>query len=204
MSSRENKILLASGNTGKLAEFIALAHAAPEAASLNLELIPNFAALPAFDESAPTFAENAAGKAIHYSLLVSEPVLADDSGLVVPALGGAPGVQSARYAGPSATDAQRIEKLLSEMRGKGAEDRAAHFVCVLALAHQGQIRAVVSDSGSGILLDSPRGNDGFGYDPIFLVPDLNKTFAELSRQEKNTRSHRGRAFQRILPEFFRS
>lgn len=204
MSSRENKFLLASGNPGKLAEFIALAQAAPEAASVNLALIQNFAALPAFDESAPTFAENAAGKAIHYSLLVSEPVLADDSGLVVPALGGAPGVHSARYAGPNATDAQRVEKLLTEMRGKRAEDRAAHFVCVLALAHQGQIRAVVSDSASGILLDSPRGKDGFGYDPIFFVPELNKTFAELSREEKNHRSHRGKAFRRILPELFHS
>ena len=200
MTASAQKIFLASSNAGKLAEFAALAHAAPEASAFEIALVPDFSSLPPFDESAPTFAENAAGKALHYSVFVSEPVLADDSGLVVPALSGAPGVHSARYAGPSATDAQRIEKLLSEMRGKSVAQRAARFVCVLALAQQGEVRAVVSDFASGTLLQAPRGANGFGYDPVFFVPELNKTFAELSREEKNRLSHRGKAFRRMLPE----
>jgi XTP/dITP diphosphohydrolase len=200
VTSADQKIFLASSNAGKLAEFAALAPSAPEASALEFALIPNFASLPPFDESAPTFAENAAGKALHYSRFVAEPVLADDSGLVVPALGGGPGVRSARYAGANATDAQRVDKLLHEMRGKTGDARAASFVCVLALAQQGQIRAVVSDSAPGILLESPRGANGFGYDPIFFVPELNRSFAELSREEKNRLSHRGKAFERMLPE----
>jgi XTP/dITP diphosphohydrolase len=200
VTAPKQTIFLASSNAGKLVEFTALAHESSEANDLQLALIPNFASLPTFDESAPTFAENAAGKALHYSRFVNEPVLADDSGLVVPALGGAPGVHSARYAGPKASDAQRIDKLLLEMRGKTGDDRNARFVCILALAQQGQIRAVVSDCAPGILLESPRGANGFGYDPIFLVPELNKSFAELFREEKNRLSHRGKAFQRMLPE----
>lgn len=200
MTADKQKILLASSNAGKLAEFAALAHESPEANELELALIPNFGSFPPFDESAPTFAENAAGKALHYSRFATEPVLADDSGLVVPALGGAPGVHSARYAGPNATDAERIEKLLHEMRGKAGADRAASFVCVLALARQGQIRALVSDSALGILLEAPRGANGFGYDPVFFFPEFNKSFAELSRAEKNRLSHRGKAFRRMLPE----
>lgn len=200
MTAAKQTIFLASSNAGKLAEFAALAQSPPDASALELGLIPNFASLPPFDESAPTFAENAAGKALHYSRFVAEPVLADDSGLVVSALGGAPGVHSARYAGPSASDAQRIEKLLDEMRDKTGDGRAARFVCVLALAQQNQIRAVVSDSATGVLLESPRGANGFGYDPVFFSPELNKSFAELSREEKNRLSHRGKAFRRMLPE----
>ena len=157
--------------------------------------------MPPFDESAPTFAENAAGKALHYSRLTDELVLADDSGLVVPALGGAPGVHSARYAGAGATDSDRIRKLLDEMRGKQGDARAARFVCVLAVAKRGRVLAVVSDFVPGVLLESPRGTGGFGYDPIFFVPELNQTFAELSYEEKNRLSHRGKAFRRLLEAF---
>ena len=182
------KIFLASSNAGKLREFISLGEAAAEFPQVELALLPQFSSLPGFDEDAPTFAENAVGKALHYSQFVEEPVLADDSGLVVPALGGAPGVHSARYAGPDATDAQRIEKLMTGMRGRLGDDRAARFVCVLALAQHGQIYAVVSDLAAGSLLETPRGDDGFGYDPVFLVPELGKAFprrkesAEPSRQ----------------------
>jgi XTP/dITP diphosphohydrolase len=195
------KLFLASSNLGKLAEFQALASAGAFARQIELALLPDFASLPAFDESAPTFAENAAGKAAHYSKFAEEAVLADDSGLVVPALGGAPGVYSARYAGPGASDGDKIRKLLDEMRGKNGDARAARFVCVLAVAKRGRVLAAVSDFAPGILLESPRGTGGFGYDPIFLVPELNKTFAELSRDEKNRLSHRGRAFLRLPAEY---
>lgn len=194
------KVLLASSNSGKLAEFQALAAADHADMALEFALLPGFDSLPRFDESAPTFAENAAGKALHYSRAVDEPVLADDSGLVVAALGGAPGVRSARYAGEHATDAQRVEKLLGEMRGKIGVERSARFICVLALAQRGRILAIISDYAAGLLLESPRGSGGFGYDPIFLAPDTGKTFAELSREEKNRLSHRGKAFRRMLEE----
>jgi XTP/dITP diphosphohydrolase len=191
------KILLASSNPGKLAEFQALAAAAIGAIP-KIELFPEFASLPQFDESAPTFAENAAGKAAHYSRFTQLSVLADDSGLVVPALGGAPGVLSARYAGPGASDADKINKLLEEMKGKTGVARAARFVCVLAAARGGRVFAVTSDFVQGVLLESPRGADGFGYDPIFYVSEAGKSFAELSREEKNHLSHRGKAFRRML------
>lgn len=188
------KILLASLNPGKLREYRHLAGDSP----VELDLIPNLRDLPAFDESAPTFAENSAGKALHYSRLVNETVLADDSGLVVPALDGAPGVRSARYAGPDATDADRVSKLLGEMRGKEGDERRARFVCVIAIARQRRASAIVSDSAEGVLTTEPRGSDGFGYDPIFLFPELRRTFAELSQEEKNRHSHRGKAFRKIL------
>lgn len=191
------KILLASSNHGKLAEFQALASAATGAIPA-MELFPEFASLPQFEESAPTFGENAAGKAAHYSRFTDLVVLADDSGLEVHSLGGAPGVYSARYAGPGASDADRIQKLIGEMGGKSTDGRAARFVCVLAVAQRGRVFAVTSDFVGGKLLDAPRGTDGFGYDPIFYVNELEKTFAELSRDEKNRLSHRGKAFRRML------
>ncbi len=125
-------------------------------------------------------------------------MIADDSGLVVPALGGAPGVHSARYAGPDASDADRIRKVLGEMRGKKGEERRARFVCVVAVAESGKMRGVFSASAEGILLEEPRGRDGFGYDPIFFFPALGKTYAEISREEKNLHSHRGKAFRKAL------
>ena len=192
------KLYLASSNPGKLAEFRALAQAARSSIPIEMELAPGFQNLPPFEEDAPTFAENAAGKALHYSRLQAGLVFADDSGLVVPALGGAPGVHSARYAGPAATSSRRIEKLLGEMRGKAGSERAAYFVCTIALARQGRAIAVVSDRAEGEILDVPRGSAGFGYDPAFYFPALKKTFAELSSEEKNQHSHRGKAFRRLL------
>ena len=190
------QLVVASSNEGKLREYRALAASA--GASVELALIPNFDALPKFDEAASTFAENAVGKALHYSRFSGGLVIADDSGLVVPALGGAPGVHSARYAGPGASDADRIRKLLEEMRGKKGEDRRARFVCVVALAEGGNARGVFSASAEGELLDAPRGAGGFGYDPIFFFPALGKTYAEISREEKNQHSHRGKAFRKAL------
>jgi XTP/dITP diphosphohydrolase len=187
-------LLVASSNEGKLREYRALAAFAN--ASVELALPANFGKLPEFDETADTFPENAVGKALHYSRLSDGLVMADDSGLVVPALGGAPGVHSARYAGPDASDADRIRKLLEEMRGK--KNRSARFVCVIALAERGEARGVFSASAQGDLLEVPRGEGGFGYDPIFFFPALGKTFAEISREEKNLHSHRGKAFRRAL------
>jgi XTP/dITP diphosphohydrolase len=188
------KLLVASSNPGKLREYEALA----AGHSVALALLPDIRKLPHYEETAPTFAETAAGKALHFSRYCEWPVLADDSGLVVPALGGAPGPHSARYAGPGATDAQRVEKLLQELRERNVTDRRARFVCALALAERGRARAVVSACVEGVLLDSPRGAGGFGYDPVFLFPPLGKTFAELPREEKNQLSHRGQAFRKLL------
>jgi len=192
------KLFLASSNQGKLAEFIALAnHPSPQDTSLELALLPNFASLPAFDETAPTFAENATGKALHYSQFTKSPVLADDSGLVVPALNGAPGVRSARYAGPNATSTQRNEKLLDAMRNLSGDQRRAHFICVLAIALQGHAIAIISARADGEILAAPSGQHGFGYDPIFHIPALNKSFAEFPADQKNQLSHRGKAFRRL-------
>jgi len=192
------KLYLASSNPGKLAEFRALAAASAPPVPVELALLPDIESLPAFEESAPTFAENAAGKALHYSRLQEGLVFADDSGLVVPGLGGAPGVHSARYAGADATNSQRIEKLLGELRGKRGEERSAHFVCAIALAKRGRALAIVTDRADGQVLEAPRGSGGFGYDPIFYFPALGKTFADISAEEKNQHSHRGKAFRRLL------
>lgn len=196
-SSSGIRLCLASSNTGKLNEFRALAADKAASPSLDLQLLPDFSRLPGFDESAPTFAENAAGKALHYSRFSDLPVMADDSGLVVDALGGAPGVLSARYAGPSASSAERISKLLSELCGCGSGDRRARFVCVIALAVRGHAIAVFSDSVEGTILGSPRGSGGFGYDPVFFFGPASKSFAEMSPDEKNQYSHRAKAFRKL-------
>lgn len=188
------KLVLASGNPGKLTEFQVLA----AGRALDLSLFTGYAGLPEFPEDAPTFAENAAGKALYYARHSDELVFADDSGLVVPSLGGAPGVLSARYAGPRASSEARNTKLLAEMRGKHGPQRAAFFVCVIALARQGRCQAVVSGKVDGEILEQPRGSGGFGYDPLFYFPPLGKSFAELNAVEKNEHSHRGNAFRRLL------
>lgn len=188
------RLVLASGNPGKLREYQVLA----AGHEIELQLLPGFAAMPEFPENAPTFAENAAGKALYYSKHSDGLVFADDSGLVVPALDGAPGVLSARYAGPGATSEQRNAKLLGELREKAGADRTAHFVCVIAAAQRGRCEIVVSAKVDGELLEEPRGSSGFGYDPVFFYPPLGKSFAELTADEKNLHSHRGKAFGRLL------
>ena len=195
-SGKPLSLFAASSNPGKLREYRALAE--PYGSSVELALLPRFDSLPAFEEIWPTFGENAAGKALHYSGSTPGIVVADDSGIVVPALGGAPGVHSARYAGPNASDLERVRKLLGEMRGKTGNERRARFVCVVALAEGGQMLGLFSAAAEGILLEEPRGEDGFGYDPIFFCPALGKTFAETSREEKNLYSHRGKAFRKAL------
>ncbi len=183
-----------TGNSGKLREFqiLAAGHA------LELELLPEYATLPEFEEAAPTFAENAAGKALYYSKHCDGMVFADDSGLVVPALGGAPGVLSARYAGLGASSEQRNTKLLGALLGKMGGERAAYFVCVITAAQRGRANAVISAKVDGEILQEPRGSGGFGYDPVFYFPALGKAFAELSAEEKSQQSHRGKAFRRLI------
>src|SRR5271156_860548 len=188
------RLVLASSNPGKLTEYMELARGS----GVTLELLPRFGEFPSFDESAPTFAENSAGKALHYSRFTDEVVLADDSGLVVPALSGAPGVYSARYAGPGATDADRVQKLLREMRAKEGLERRARFVCVTSIAQAGRAIAVVSDLANGVITTKPRGAGGFGYDPVFLFEELGRTYAELTPDEKNAYSHRGKSFSKLL------
>jgi XTP/dITP diphosphohydrolase len=194
------KLYLASSNAGKIAEFDAMARVTgpPAPPTVELELAPWFTSLPSFPEDAPTFAENALGKALHYSRGRDGLVFADDSGIVVPALGGAPGVLSARYAGPKATSAERNAKLLTEMRGKSGAERAAYFVCAIALVDWGRPLAVVSARADGMIVEQLRGAGGFGYDPVFYFPELEKSFAELSGDQKNIYSHRGKAFRRLL------
>lgn len=189
------KLLLASSNQGKLREFHTLA--AAYASEIEIDLLSRFSEFPAFPEDAPTFAENAAGKALHYSRFTDEIVLADDSGLVVASLGGAPGVRSARYAGENASDQERNAKLLNALDKKSGAARNAKFVCVIAAAKQGKMLAVVSDSVEGVIANEPRGTNGFGYDPLFYFALLKKTFAELTEVEKNLHSHRGKAFRRL-------
>jgi XTP/dITP diphosphohydrolase len=195
------RLFLASSNPGKLAEYRALAQSAElvgSRAPIALELLPRFESLPVFEEDAPTFAENAAGKALHYSRLCEGLVFADDSGLVVPSLGGAPGVLSARYAGVGASSAERNAKLLRELRGESGRERAAYFVCAIALAQHGRAKAIVTARADGEILETPRGDRGFGYDPVFYISALGKGFAEISAEEKNLYSHRGQAFRKLL------
>ena len=188
-------IVVATRNMGKLREFQTLLH------PLNCDIrsLADFAGDTEgveIEESGSTFAENARLKAAGYSRLVPFPVLADDSGLEVDALGGRPGIHSARYAGLDASDADRVRKLLDELESRAGE-RTARFVCALALARNGEVIAEAEGNCSGVIISEARGSKGFGYDPVFLFPELGKTFAELDEAEKNQYSHRARAVAEI-------
>ncbi len=187
-------LYLASGNAGKLREF----RLAAAARGITVESLPHFSGLPTCAEDGETFAANARKKALHYSALAGGHVFADDSGICVDALGGAPGVYSARYSGPAATDATNNARLLTDLKTSGSQDRSAHYVCVIALAREGKILEMFVGRADGEILESPRGSGGFGYDPYFYFPPLQRTFAELSPQEKYEVSHRGVAFKKLL------
>jgi XTP/dITP diphosphohydrolase len=187
-------LYLASGNPGKLREF----RNAASTRGVTVEAVPRFSELPPCVEDGSTFEENARKKALHYSHFTHGPVFSDDSGLSVDALGGAPGFHSARYSGPDATDATNNAKLLNELMRVRAHDRTAHYVCIIALAREGKLRATFEGRADGLILDMPRGEGGFGYDPYFLFPSLGKTFAEITAEEKFAVSHRGAAFRRLL------
>lgn len=191
-------LLIATSNAGKLREYRCLAG---HDSGVALDCLPDFASLPPFDESAHTFAENAAGKALHYSRYTSELLLAEDSGLVVPVLDGAPGPRSARYGGVGLTDAERVQLLLEALAALPHAGRTARFVAVIALARQGQPVAIFSDFVEGVIAAEPCGSNGFGYDPVFFFPSLQATFAELPPDRKNEHSHRARAFRKVLAFF---
>lgn len=161
-----------------------------------VELMPGIRDVDAPEESGSTFEENAALKAAYYSRLCREPVFADDSGLEVDALGGRPGVHSARYAGPGATSADNNRLLLEQMRG--VRERSARFVCVIALARGGEVVRSFRGTVEGELLEAPRGTGGFGYDPLFLYPPFGCTFGEASREEKTGISARGKALAKMV------
>ncbi|MBK5291815.1 MAG: RdgB/HAM1 family non-canonical purine NTP pyrophosphatase [Acidobacteriia bacterium] len=180
----------ATTNAGKLAEFRQAARYFGADWCI-VEAMPEMGRVAPCEETGSSFEANAIEKALYYSRHTQELLFADDSGLVVDALDGAPGIYSARYAGPGATDADNNRLVLDRMRGK--PNRAARFVCVVALARQGEIIGVFSGVVEGLLLTEPRGALGFGYDPLFHYPDLGCTLAELDGDRKLGVSHRGRA-----------
>jgi XTP/dITP diphosphohydrolase len=197
-----NQILIATSNPGKLRDF------AGAAAPLGIEItsLPNFADLPAVVEDGLTFEENARKKAESYSREVpGEIVLADDSGLEVDALKGAPGVHSARYAADAphlmdnnTDDDANNARLLRELKDVHPDQRGARFVCVIAAARNGQTLEVFRGQAEGTILNRPRGTNGFGYDPLFYFPQIDRAFAELTPEEKAQYSHRGAAFRLFL------
>ena len=189
------KIVLASSNHGKIKELATLLE------PLNIEVIlQSQFDIPDADETGLTFIENAIIKARHAAKISGLPALADDSGLAVDALNGAPGIYSARYAGKQCVAKDNIAKLIAEMQHVPDEKRQAHFHCVLALVTTAYDPAPIICDGSwhGMILREPRGSDGFGYDPIFYVPTENKSAAELTPARKNQISHRGMALQTLV------
>jgi XTP/dITP diphosphohydrolase len=190
------RLYCATGNPGKLREFQIAAGLAP----VSIELVPGFRDLPPAVEDGATFEENAIRKALHYSRYVSGLLFADDSGLEVDALGGAPGVYSARFAGPESTDEANNRLLLEKLRGLagGAFPFAARFVCRIALVEGDRVQGVYSGSVEGMILDTPRGRAGFGYDPLFFHPPFGCTFGEADAARKFDVSHRGQALRAML------
>ncbi len=196
------RVLIATSNPGKLRDF------AGAARPLGIEIagVPGFSSLPTVVEDGKTFEENARKKAEEYSLAApGEIVVADDSGLEVDALKGAPGVHSARYAADqphladeNTDDEANNARVLRELRKVPADKRTGRFVCVLAAARAGKTLATFRGTAEGMILDAPRGTNGFGYDPLFYFPQIQKTFAELSAEEKARYSHRGAAFRQFL------
>lgn len=190
------KIYCATTNPGKLREFRLAAQGHVE-----IEPLEGLKGLPECVEDGASFEENAVKKALHYSAWAPGPLFADDSGLVVDALGGAPGVISARYAGAGATDASNNALLLERLRG--VTDRAARFVCVIAVAGRGRLPATFRGEVEGRILDQARGGQGFGYDPLFFFEPYGCTFGEVEGERKFAVSHRGRALRAMLDYFER-
>jgi len=199
--SEIKEILVATGNPGKIAEIGAMLDA--DVQWLSLADLPPMAEV---EEDGTTFVENARKKAVGYAKAAGLWTLADDSGLVVDALGGAPGVKSARFSGEKPKDADRtlidhrnIAKTLELLKGVSEDKRTARFVCRLCLASPEEILIETEGILEGLIIDREIGQNGFGYDPIFFVPDLNKTVAQLTAEEKNAISHRGNAIRKLKP-----
>ncbi|HCC55260.1 MAG TPA: Non-canonical purine NTP pyrophosphatase [Desulfobulbaceae bacterium] len=190
-----NILVLATTNKGKLKEFKELLKDFP----VEIRSLADFGPIPEVIEDGATFDDNAYKKALFTAKVLGLPAIADDSGLAVEALNGAPGVYSARYAGEKSSDAENTAKLLQDM--EGVANRKAAFHCVISIAVPSGPALTYEGTCAGELLTAPRGEDGFGYDPIFFSPELGKTFAELSMEEKNQVSHRGRAMAEMAAEF---
>lgn len=195
------KIVLATGNAGKLRELHAVL------SDFDLDVVPQSAFnVPEAEETGLTFVENALLKARNAALHTGLPALADDSGLAVDALGGAPGIYSARYSGPGADDHANIVKLLSALQDAPTAQRTARFVCALVLLHHpaDPIPMICQATWEGIILTEPRGVNGFGYDPVFWVPTENCSSAELAPALKNQLSHRGQALKLLCQQLAQS
>jgi XTP/dITP diphosphohydrolase len=188
-------LVIATRNPGKIVEIQDLV----KDFSVKIKNLADFGPIPAVREDGDTFDENAYLKASFTARILGLPALADDSGLLVKALNGAPGVYSARYAGDNATDDQRCAKLLSAMAGK--KDRRAAFECVISIAVPTGPALTYEARCEGLIPEEPVGSNGFGYDPIFFYPPLNRTFAQLTREEKSQVSHRGKALRELKDEF---
>ncbi len=188
-------IVIATTNKGKTAEIREMLRDF----SVHIKNLKDFGPIPEIEEDGETFDENAYKKASVTAKILGIPALADDSGLMVESLGGAPGVHSARYAGEKATDQQRCEKLLKEM--KGITNRKAAFKCVLSIAVPTGPALTYEARCEGLIAEKPSGNNGFGYDSVFFFPPLKKTFGQLSRAEKSRVSHRGKALGELKEEF---
>ena len=188
-------LVLATRNAGKTAEIRDLLKDFP----IEIRNLDDFGPIPEVEEDGATFDDNAYKKAHFAARVLGFPALADDSGLVVEALNGAPGVYSARYAGENASDADRCAKLLQAMEGQ--THRAAAFECVISIAVPEGPALTYEARCEGRITDQPRGENGFGYDPIFFYPPLNKTFAQMTMAEKSRVSHRGKALRELQAEF---
>jgi XTP/dITP diphosphohydrolase len=189
-------LIFATRNAGKVREMEALL----AGSGWSLERLPE--EIGEATEAGETFAANAREKALFAAARLPYPVLADDSGLQIDALGGEPGVRSARYIDPDLDPAARNRAVLDKLRQVPDAQRTARFVCHLVLAHDGAVVHEVTGTCEGTIARQPRGDGGFGYDPIFVVPELGRTFAEISREEKSSRSHRGVA-ARAMAAFLR-
>ncbi|MGD9732543.1 MAG: XTP/dITP diphosphatase [Desulfamplus sp.] len=203
-------LVLATRNQGKTKEIRDMLKGFP----INIMNLDDFGPIPEVEEDGTTFDENAYKKASFVSRILGYPAIADDSGLVVEALNGRPGVRSARYAGENATDEMNVKKLLNELNeveySTAADktgnlskqtDRRAAFECVISIAVPTGAALTYEGRCEGVIAHEPKGTDGFGYDPVFFYPELGKTFAELSIEEKKAISHRGKAFKEIISEF---
>ena len=198
--SHKTRLVVGSRNKKKLQEIAQLL----EPHGIQVIGIADFADIPEVVEDRDTFAGNAAKKATETATAINEWVLAEDSGLSVDALGGEPGVYSARYSGQGATDERNNQKLLKELAGVAAEKRGAHYTCHVAISSpSGEVRMTEEGTCRGRIIDEARGENGFGYDPYFLIPEFHQTFGELSSVVKNQLSHRARAFQRLTPRLVR-
>jgi len=193
--TEHTELLVATNNAGKIRELSQLLSGAP----LRLRLLNEFEGVAEAEETGTTFAENATLKALHYSAHAGLLTLSDDSGLAVDALGGAPGVYSARYAGAGATYAERMSRLLGEIEAAGGADRRARFVCVIAVADP-SAGTVETFEGvcEGRIARAPRGTGGFGYDPVFIPDGHERTFGELPEDVKHSLSHRARALAKAV------